>query len=524
MSPRVEAIITAQNQTKPVFGEVVKDANVAADAVVSSSRRANGALASQGSALTSMGKSSAMAANQQRNLVFQLNDVAVSLAGGANPLMVFAQQGSQIASIYGPEEGGLGKALQETGNLAKGLVGRLGPLAAVAATVAVGFAAMTTEINRNQQQQVSFGDVFTATWQLAAESVLQTLQPVTDWFAGLWGTISPYIAEAANFLIGSFDLAFRNVVTIWTGLPDSLGDITIQVANAVLGGLESMINGAIGLMNGFIKDANGLLGSVGLSLSEFGQVEFGEFANPFAGMDKALSKSLNQNAQDVLNTDYLDLIGDRARSLAAAGDSAAKALGEANKNLKPFDLGLKAANDNAEKLGDTLATSLTDGVMSIWQAFRSGGNVLEAAISQLLSFADTLASNALQGFFGSLLGGFKFGGGGGTPVGYGFGSYGKFANGGDFTVAGSGGTDSQLVSFMATPGEKVSVRTPGQSGSSARAPTFNFYGVPSQPEARPNGSGGFDFIFNEVDRRLSNGTMGKGYAARHGLAQRTRRT
>lgn len=523
MSPRVEAIITAQNKSHAAFGEVVKDANVAADAVVASGRRANTGLVTQSNALTAMGKSSAMAANQQRNLVFQLNDVAVSLAGGANPLMVFAQQGSQIATIYGPQEGGLGRAFQETGNLAKGLVGRLGPLAAVAATVAVGFAAMTTEINRNQQQQVSFGDVFTATWQLAAESVLQKLQPIGDWFAGLWDTIAPYIADAAEFLIGSFDLAFRNVVTIWTGLPGSLGDITIQVANAVLGGIESMINGAIGLMNGFIKDANGLLGSVGLSLGEFGQVDFGEVANPFAGMDKALSKQLGQNAQDVLNTDYLDLIGDRARSLAAAGESAAKALGAANDNLKPFDLGLQAANDNAGKLGDTLASTLTDGVMSIWQAFKSGGNVLDAAINQLASFAETLASNALQGFFGSLLGGLKLGGG--TPVGYGFGSYGKFANGGDFKVGGAGGTDSQMVSFMATPGEQVSVRTPGQvANGNASAPTFNFYGAPSQPEARPNGSGGFDFIFNEVDRRLSNGTMGKGYATRHGLSTRPRRT
>jgi hypothetical protein len=37
-----------------------------------------------------------------------------------------------------------------------------------------------------------------------------------------------------------------------------------------------------------------------------------------------------------------------------------------------------------------------------------------------------------------------------------------FASGGSFTVGGSGGTDSQMVSFMATPGEMVNVSTPGQ--------------------------------------------------------------
>ena len=37
-----------------------------------------------------------------------------------------------------------------------------------------------------------------------------------------------------------------------------------------------------------------------------------------------------------------------------------------------------------------------------------------------------------------------------------------FRTGGDFTVGGRGGADSQFVSFMATPGEQVSVRTPRQ--------------------------------------------------------------
>lgn len=47
-----------------------------------------------------------------------------------------------------------------------------------------------------------------------------------------------------------------------------------------------------------------------------------------------------------------------------------------------------------------------------------------------------------------------------------------FATGGNFVVGGSGGTDSTLVRFMATPGERVSVQTPGQQQPAA-APVFN---------------------------------------------------
>lgn len=43
-----------------------------------------------------------------------------------------------------------------------------------------------------------------------------------------------------------------------------------------------------------------------------------------------------------------------------------------------------------------------------------------------------------------------------------------FQNGGSFGVGGSGGTDSQLVQFRATPNETVSVRTPGQERLSNR--------------------------------------------------------
>ena len=38
-----------------------------------------------------------------------------------------------------------------------------------------------------------------------------------------------------------------------------------------------------------------------------------------------------------------------------------------------------------------------------------------------------------------------------------------FQNGGSFRVGGAGGTDSQLVQFMASPNETVSIRTPGCS-------------------------------------------------------------
>ncbi len=55
------------------------------------------------------------------------------------------------------------------------------------------------------------------------------------------------------------------------------------------------------------------------------------------------------------------------------------------------------------------------------------------------------------GFLGSLFGGL-----------FGAGSLFGFANGGQFKVGGSGGTDSQLVAFRASPNETVTVTRPDQ--------------------------------------------------------------
>ena len=75
------------------------------------------------------------------------------------------------------------------------------------------------------------------------------------------------------------------------------------------------------------------------------------------------------------------------------------------------------------------------------------------------------ASGGVGGIFSSALSGLK-GAFGGTP---------GAANGADFNVGGQGGTDSQLVAFRATPGERVQVTNKdGMQGGSRRMPNVTF--------------------------------------------------
>jgi hypothetical protein len=101
---------------------------------------------------------------------------------------------------------------------------------------------------------------------------------------------------------------------------------------------------------------------------------------------------------------------------------------------------------------------------------REGKSTAEALGDAITRLADKLLDMAMDQAINSLFG--SIGKSGSTSLlGSVFSGLGKlfgFANGGEFTVGGSGGTDSQLVAFRASPNEQVSIRRPGQQAAGAQ--------------------------------------------------------
>tara|TARA_Y100000593_G_scaffold35326_1_gene69159 strand:+ start:5216 stop:8050 length:2835 start_codon:yes stop_codon:yes gene_type:complete len=89
------------------------------------------------------------------------------------------------------------------------------------------------------------------------------------------------------------------------------------------------------------------------------------------------------------------------------------------------------------------------------QTFGLAQSTAEAELAKAMTQIRSMSAAQRMQFAEGTLGGVSFG------QGFDFG----FQRGGAFTVPGSGGPDSQLVSFAATPGERVSVTRPGQAGS-----------------------------------------------------------
>ncbi|MDX0563295.1 hypothetical protein GOD83_04310 [Sinorhizobium medicae] len=248
-----------------------QDAARADDGAAVASHNAANAARTAAPALDAHARASKNAAMQQKLLLFQLNDVGVSLASGMPLYMVAIQQGSQMAQIYGPGEGGLGRALKETGKMAVSAAARFPLVTAAVALGAAAIAGMTYEVKQAQDVTVGFGDVALATWQTIADGLMDLLKPAIDdlgpWFKSAWDVIVSGVKTTGNEIINSFHAAgvdvalvaetisthfahsFERVKIIWSTLPAVLGDFVYSTANRVVDGIEAMINGAVDRIN-----------------------------------------------------------------------------------------------------------------------------------------------------------------------------------------------------------------------------------------------------------------------------------
>lgn len=196
--------------------------------------------------------------------------------------------------------------------------------------------------------------------------------------------------------------------------------------------------------------------------------------------------------------------------------------------------GLNSVAEGATKLGDHIGTAISNGFSAASDA------IADFAVTGKLNFSDftssilrdmtKLATNAIfgslvNGLLGSIGGG-AIGGGGLLGGGGGLGSLFGFAGGGSARVGGAGGTDSKMVSFRATPGELIDVRTPGQAregGAGTIINIINNSGAEVRQEKR-RGAGGteiYDLVISAMNQGISSGKVDGSFRGRYGLTPAT---
>jgi 23S rRNA maturation-related 3'-5' exoribonuclease YhaM len=166
-------------------------------------------------------------------------------------------------------------------------------------------------------------------------------------------------------------------------------------------------------------------------------------------------------------------------ALKQVADTGTGILAKVAKFLVGDDVGQKqqqaaAAMLSASTVQTTAATTMT-----------AAATLQSAAAATMLAAAQMSAGGgggdggggwgAIASFALKVAGGISFGGGHGglNPSGMAAGKAG-YATGGSFMVGGTGGTDSQFVGFHATPGERVTIQTPGQQAQGGNV-VHNYY-------------------------------------------------
>jgi hypothetical protein len=178
-----------------------------------------------------------------------------------------------------------------------------------------------------------------------------------------------------------------------------------------------------------------------------------QLARDMAILDKSLAEGL------ISRTEYEQARGGVAAQGLETGEPIAPlgAMADGRDIATMMREGIKASQDAFDDAANAFADTFAQGM----------GRVLDGDIKGL--FNDLLRDvmdNALRDLgrtlFSAMGGSAKGGGGGFWGTVLGAMKIPGFKTGGSFKVGGSGGADSQLMQFRATPGEMVNIRKPGQ--------------------------------------------------------------
>jgi hypothetical protein len=115
-------------------------------------------------------------------------------------------------------------------------------------------------------------------------------------------------------VIGIFTGAYEAMKVIWGGLPGAIGDFAYGAANALIGGVEAMLNGVVERINTFINGLNAALallpewatGEGGVAIGTLDPVALNRIANPFDGAAAKLGTEAATAFSDAVGATYVD--------------------------------------------------------------------------------------------------------------------------------------------------------------------------------------------------------------------------
>lgn len=276
------------------------------------------------------------------NIIAQLQDIGVSLAGGQNPLLVLIQQGSQLDYIARTTAGGWA-------GLVKSIVAMLAPLAAVAAAIGLvyyGYQSFTKDLaTKHGPEMKAYADTLGLTDKelrklsgstVGAGGKLKEFDALTITSADSWNGFKKTVQEGWAGMMAPFSDATNAMGTAWAALLNFMfmafvgfsasvrtlikviGTVAVNIVKAVLNAIlgisnaiimtiQAVINGVITGINFLSDKANGILSSLGFdkTIPEIDKVNLGIeklSQNMFEASQLDIGKTFKEEAESTVNT------------------------------------------------------------------------------------------------------------------------------------------------------------------------------------------------------------------------------
>ncbi len=210
-------------------------------------------------ALNAQNAATRQASMRMQQMVYQSNDIIVSLVSGQAAYMVAMQQGGQLAQIYGGR-GGVSQAFKDVASMARTIAVRFWPVAVAVGAVAAATAGLTAAINENSEVTVTMGDTFQAVILVARDAIVNMLQPaiqaIGPYMEYAWEVAKAATAVYVNFTVRSVLSAFETLkATVRTGAIVVSSNIEM-VFVALQQAIQASINFGIDSLNRMIEAYN----------------------------------------------------------------------------------------------------------------------------------------------------------------------------------------------------------------------------------------------------------------------------
>jgi hypothetical protein len=231
------------------------------------------------------------------NIIAQIQDIGVSLAGGQNPLLVAIQQGSQLSYIASTMNGGMKALILTIGKMALAWA----PVIVAVGAAYLAFRSFTNalndtaandkfvkslglthkEIKKLGDTSITMGDTIKATFQVLGENILASLGLNMKEVGTIWQNVTTTVlkyAVAAFLGIGAAAVTLVKWIAV-TG--SNIGKIFynagIAAANLFLMGIQLLVNGTAKAMNAIGGFINNLSNKAGLGdvVGKFDEINLG---------------------------------------------------------------------------------------------------------------------------------------------------------------------------------------------------------------------------------------------------------